>query len=206
MIGSLRGALLERSISGEALVEVGGIGYRVHVAPRTLANLGDPGGDVFLYIHHVVRDDAETLYGFLDRDERECFEALISAHGVGPALALAVLGVHSPEMLRLAVATGDLDALCMVPGIGKKTAARLVIELKDRLVTGGDLSAVVTVDVTAAGSATPVATVTADVREALAGLGYGGEEIREALRDLSPDGQNSAGLLREALQRLGAGR
>ena len=72
-----------------------------------------------------------------------------------PALALAVLGVHSPEMLRLAVATGDLDALCIVPGIGKKTAARLVIELKDRLVTGGDLGAVVTVDVTAAGSATP---------------------------------------------------
>jgi Holliday junction DNA helicase RuvA len=206
MIGSLRGTLLERSVSGEALVEVAGIGYRVHVAPRTLASLGDAGGDVFLYIHHVVRDDALTLYGFLDRDERSCFEALIGAHGVGPALALAVLGVHAPDMLRLAVATGDLDALCIVPGIGKKTAARLVMELKDRLVTGGDVGAVVTVDVTGARSASPEATITADVREALAGLGYGGEEIREVLRDLSPDGQNSAALLREALQRLGAGR
>lgn len=206
MIGSLRGALLERSLDGEALVEVGGVGYRLHVAPRTLANLGDPGGDVFLYIHHVVREDAQMLYGFVDRDERSCFEALIGAHGVGPALALAVLGVHTPEMLRFAIATGDLDALCMVPGIGKKTAARLVIELKDRLTSGGDLSAIVAVDVSGDRSITPAAAATADVREALAGLGYGGDEIREALRDLSPDGQNPAALLREALQRLGAGR
>jgi len=197
MIGSLRGALLERSVSGEALVEVAGIGYRVHVAPRTLANLGEPGGDVFLYIHHVVRDDAQTLYGFLDRDERSCFEALISAHGVGPALALAVLGVHSPEMLRLAVATGDLDALCIVPGIGKKTAARLLLELKSRL----DLDLPSDVGFSVVSSVKGDTSARHEVRNALAALGYAADEVREAVRSL-PDEGSVEDLLRTALRSL----
>jgi holliday junction DNA helicase RuvA len=197
MIGSLRGTLLERSPEGEVLVEVAGVGYRVSVTPRTLGLVGDPGGEVFLYIHDHVREDAHTLFGFLARDERSCFEALLGAHGVGPALALAILAVHAPLDLRRAVAADDADALCLVPGIGKKTAARLLIDLKARL-------AVPDVDLTAiGGSANGHATtsVVADVRDALTGLGYTADEVRDAIRDLEP-GDDPAALLREALQRL----
>jgi Holliday junction DNA helicase RuvA len=201
MIGSLRGTLLERSPEGEVLVEAGGVGYRVSVTPRTLGLVGDPGGEVFLYIHDHVREDAHTLYGFLARDERSCFEALLGAHGVGPALALAIMAVHAPLDLRRAVAADDADALCLVPGVGKKTAARLLIDLKTRLeVPDLDLTAV---NGSIGGHAST--SVVADVRDALTGLGYGPEEVREAMRDLEP-GDDSAALLREALQRLASVR
>jgi Holliday junction DNA helicase RuvA len=198
VIGSLRGVLLDRDLSGEVLVEVGGVGYRVTVAPRTAVAM-QLDAPVFLHVHHHIREDAQTLYGFLAREERVAFEALITAHGVGPALAMAILSVHSPAALRDAVAADDLDALCLVPGVGKKTAARLVIELKNKL----DLpaSAVTVVP----GSASATSSAVADVREALAGLGYSTEEIREALRSL-PAGTDSAALLREALGLLGARR
>jgi len=133
VIGSLRGTVLDRSAIGEALVEVQGVGYRVTVAPGTLSGLGDVGAPVFLWVHHHVRDDAVTLYGFTARAERDCFEALIGAHGVGPALALAILSVHTPSTLGRCLLDGDLDALTLVPGVGKKTAARLLVELKSRL-------------------------------------------------------------------------
>jgi Holliday junction DNA helicase RuvA len=198
VIGSLRGVLLDRDLSGEVLVEVGGVGYRVTVAPRTAVAM-QLDAPVFLHVHHHIREDAQTLYGFLAREERVAFESLITAHGVGPALAMAILSVHSPAALRDAVAADDLDALCLVPGVGKKTAARLVIELKNKL----DLpaSAVTVVP----GSASATSSAVADVREALAGLGYSTEEIREALRSL-PAGTDSAALLREALGLLGARR
>jgi len=197
MIGSLRGVLLDRSPTGELLVEVAGIGYRVTVAPRALASL-QLDAPVFLHIHHHLREDAQTLYGFLTREERACFEALISAHGVGPALAMAILSVHAPIALRDAVARDDLDALCLVPGVGKKTAARLIIELKNKL----DLpdATIATVPGAAANGS-----IVADVRDALAGLGYSAEEIREALRSI-PAGGDSSRLLREALSVLGARR
>ena len=100
MIGSLRGLLLDRSARGEVLVEVGGVGYRVQVATPTLAALGaELGSTVFLYVHTHVREDALVLYGFATADERQCFEALLGAHGVGPAVALAILSVHSPAAL-----------------------------------------------------------------------------------------------------------
>ncbi|WP_334143118.1 Holliday junction branch migration protein RuvA, partial [Rhabdothermincola sp.] len=133
MIGSLRGTLVERAGDGELLIEVAGVGYRVTVTPTTVVEAGEPGDEVFLYIHHHRREDVETLYGFLSREERVCFEALIGAHGVGPALGLAILAVHSPSALHRVLADDDLAALCLVPGIGKKTAARLLVELKSRL-------------------------------------------------------------------------
>jgi len=204
MIGSLRGVLLERSPDGEALVEVAGVGYRVLVTPRGLAALGELGSTVFVFTHHLVREDAQTLYGFLTRDERTCFEALLGAHGVGPALAQAILAVHGPGELRTVVAEGNLDALCLVPGIGKKTAARLVLELKDRLGVGTDIAALVA-SADGAHPSSPTATAAGDVRDALAALGYGADEIRGVLRDLAPS-QDAAALLREALQRLGARR
>jgi Holliday junction DNA helicase RuvA len=153
-----------------------------------------------VHVHHHVREDAQLLYGFSTREERVCFEALIGAHGVGPALALAILSVHSPESLRRTLAADDLASLCLVPGVGKKTATRLLIELKTRLALPDvDLAAVTVTSSGHAGSSR------ADVRDALAGLGYGPEEIREALADLADDG-DPALLLKQALQRVYARR
>ena len=193
-IGSLRGTLVDRGAS-EVVVEVAGLGYRVTVTPSTAVTLGDVGDEVFVHVHHHVRDDAEQLFGFPTRDERICFEALVGAHGVGPALALAILSVHSPEMLRRVLADDDVAALCLVPGVGKKTAVRLLVELKERL-TGA--AAEPDAASAAAGGGRGAH---ADVREALAGLGYGPDEIREVLADL-PDGGDAAVLLKQALQRL----
>jgi len=204
MIGSLRGTLLERNQLNEVLVEVMGVGYRVTVSPATVVELGQPDDDVFLYIHHHRREDAETLYGFRTREERVCFEALLGAHGVGPALALAILSVHAPGALRQVLAEDDLSALCLVPGVGKKTAARLLIELKSRLdMPELELSVPSVGD--ARGSVVPASTsARADVREALTSLGYQPDEVLAVLREL-PDGDDSATLLRNALQRLAVG-
>ena len=132
MIGSLRGRLLHRG-AGEVLVEVSGVGYVVVVSPTTAVALGEVGEEAFVWVHHHVREDAEVLYGFTTRDEKVTFEALLGAHGVGPALALAILSVHAPPALVRILADDDIAALCLVPGVGKKTAARLLVELKSRL-------------------------------------------------------------------------
>ena len=200
MIGSVRGTLLERLPSGEVLVEVSGIGYRVIVAPSTAASLGETGTKVFLHTHHHRREDAETLYGFISSEQRMVFEALLSAHGVGPAMALGIMSVHSPSALVRVLANDDIDALCLVPGVGKKTAARLLIELKSKLdIPGLDLSAgSASADGTGGGSSS-----VADVRSALTELGYGPEEVAEAVKAL-PDSSDTAELLRLALQRLAA--
>ena len=110
-----------------------GVGYRVIVSPTTAVSLGEVGEEVFCWVHHHQREDAVTLYGFATKDERLCFEALLGAHGVGPALALAILSIHSPMALARILAEDDLGALCLVPGVGKKTAARLLLDLKSRL-------------------------------------------------------------------------
>jgi len=195
MIGSLRGELTERS-GGEVMVEVAGIGYRVTVSPSTAASTGELGDTIFLHIHHHFREDDQTLYGFSSREERICFAALISAHGVGPSLGLAILGVHDPAGLQRVLSTEDLPALCLVPGVGKKTAQRLLVELKEKL----DLP---DVDLTAA--STPATAAAAndlgDVREALSGLGYGPDEIQAAIKDLPAVGDASV-LLKAALRKL----
>jgi holliday junction DNA helicase RuvA len=203
MIGSLRGRLLHRG-DGEVVVEVGGVGYVVVVAPTTVVALGEVGDEVFLWTHHHLREDAETLYGFPGRDEVVAFDALLGAHGVGPSLALAILSVHAPLALARVLVEDDIGALCLVPGVGKKTAARLLVELKSRLHlpdTGAVPAAVRGNGAAAAGDGS----VRADVREALAGLGYSPDEIRHATADLPDDGDASA-LLRGALSRLGAPR
>jgi Holliday junction DNA helicase RuvA len=185
--------LLDRSPTGEVTVEVGGVGYRAVVAPRTLADLGELGSPVFLYTHLHVREDAMVLYGFLTGEERVCFEALIGAHGVGPALALAILSVHTPSALRRALFDDDVAALTLVPGVGKKTAARLLIDLKTRL-------EVPDLEIVPAGGS-----VRADLGAALAGLGYQPDEVREVLRELPGDG-NVDVLLRDALKLLATSR
>ena len=194
MIGSLRGSVLERNVDGTVLLEVNGVGYLVAVSTRVLAEL-EPGTAVFLYVHHHIREDAQTLYGFASRDDRQTFQVLIKTNGIGPALAMAILATHPPAALFDVVANNDVAALTLVPGVGKKTAERLIVELRDRLSvpmldgagTGGSASAV------------------ADVRDALASLGYGTDEIRDVLREL-PSDADSATLLRDALKSLGARR
>lgn len=196
MIGSLRGKVLERNSDSTALIEVAGIGYLVHVTPRTLAEL-EPTSSAFMYVYEHLREDAHTLYAFRDRDERGCFETLIATHGIGPTMAMAILATHSPRSLVDIVVTGDLASLTLVSGVGRKTAERLLVELKGRLNVpmlddsrdhlGGPSSAV------------------ADVREALAGLGYGNDEIRDVLRELSAS-ESAEQLLRQALNALGARR
>jgi len=193
MIGSLRGSVLERNTDGSVLLEVGGVGYLVTVSSRVLAEL-EPGTPVFLYVHHHIREDAQTLYGFASRDDRATFQALIATHGIGPALAVAILATHPPAALFDVVSNNDAAALTLVPGIGKKTAERLIIELRDRL----------SVPVLDSGDGGSVSAV-ADVRDALAGLGYGTDEIRDVLREL-PTGADSSTLLRDALKMLGARR
>jgi Holliday junction DNA helicase RuvA len=192
VIGSLRGTVLERMLDGEVLVEVAGVGYRVLV-PVTAVTALEPGKNVFLYTHQHVRDDALALYAFVTRDERNTFETLISASGVGPKLALAILSVHSPAALRRCLAEDDVDALVAVPGVGKRTAQRLLVDLKARLsVPDLDLTAV-------PGSTTPNAR--AEVRDALAGLGYSGEEVRDVCARLDDEG-TVEDLLRDALRTL----
>jgi Holliday junction DNA helicase RuvA len=192
VIGSVRGTVIERSATGEVLVEVGGVGYRCLVPLSAVAGL-TPAGPAFLFTHLHVREDAMTLYGFPTRDERDTFEILIGASGVGPKLALAMLSVHGPGALRRCLAEGDLDSLCLVPGVGKRTAQKLMVELKERLgVPDVDLA-----DTNGDGAPAP----RAEVRAALSELGYGPEEVRDALADLPDDGA-VGDLLRAALKRL----
>jgi Holliday junction DNA helicase RuvA len=204
VIGSLRGVLLDRAPrrdnSAEILLEVNGVGYRVVVPAGALGVLGDLGAPAFVHVHTHVREDAIVLYGFPTRAERQCFEVLIGAHGVGPAVALAMLSVHSPIALRRIVDAEDIEALSLVPGIGPKTARRLVIELKSRLELDDD------VNLALVGPA-PNAEAAArqEVRAALAGLGYAADEIRRSLAGLPPEGTTEA-LLRLALRELAAAR
>jgi Holliday junction DNA helicase RuvA len=188
---------LERSASGEALIDVNGVGYRVLVPLSAVPEL-DPGAPAFLFTHLHVREDALVLYGFPTRDERDTFETLIGASGVGPKLALAILSVHPPATLRRALLDDDLDALTLVPGVGKRTAQRLMVELKARLdVPDLDISGVI------AGASTGSAR--AEVREALVSLGYAADEVRDVLGQLPEDGTVEA-LLRDALKLLAAVR
>lgn len=201
MIGSLRGRLVDRDTTGEVLIEVAGtgIGYRALLGPAAAFGLGDIGDEVFVWVHHHIRDDTQSLYGFVDRAQRDTFETLLGAHGVGPALALAILSVHAPAALARIVADDDTAGLCLVPGVGKKTAARLLIELKSRLLPADEVTGA-----TAEGSGTGMLT---DLHAALEGLGYRGEEISGVLAtETVRDAPDVAEALRRALRELGQAR
>ena len=199
MIGWLRGDLVARTTEGEVIVDVAGVGYRVTVAPALSAAVGDVGAPVELHVHTHVRDDAIVLYGFATTDERRCFEALLGAHGVGPALALSILSALRPPDLVRAVLEEDLGPLCTVPGVGRKTAARLVLDLRSRL----ELPAF-TGDTVPGGEGAP-SEARGEVRAALAELGYGPDEIRRAL-EAGQDKGTVEELLRQALRELAGAR
>ncbi|WP_406859745.1 Holliday junction branch migration protein RuvA [Streptomyces sp. HUAS MG47] len=190
-----------------AVVEVGGVGMAVQCTPDTLAGLRI-GQEARLATSLVVREDSMTLYGFADDDERQVFELLQTASGVGPRLAQAMLGVHRPDTLRLAVATGDEKALTAVPGIGKKGAQKLLLELKDKLGAPVGTAA-------ARPAASGPAPWTEQLHAALIGLGYAAREAEEAVVAVTPQAEEAiaAGgsapvpqLLRAALQSLNRAR
>jgi Holliday junction DNA helicase RuvA len=190
VIGLLRGPVVLRTAECEVIVDVAGVGYRVSVTPSAAATLvaGGAENEATLYVHTHVREDAIVLYGFVHDDERRCFEVLLGSHGVGPALALAIMAMLSPAALSTAVLEDDLDTLCTVPGVGRKTAARLLIELKSRLDLP-DLSFDPGAAALADGDPLMRASRTSrsEARAALSELGYGADEIRGALDGLRDD-------------------
>lgn len=189
MIAFLEGRVADKA-GGRFVIDVNGVGYDVQVPASTLAKLPAIGKVARIHTRMVVRDDAMTLFGFATPDERELFDLLVTVTGVGPKVALSFLSVMSPEALRRAIATGDVAALTVVPGVGKKVAQRVALDLKDKL--GGE---VVIVE-------GPLV----DVREALLALGLTPQEASEAMIALPIDGDRSVeDLLREALQHVGRG-
>lgn len=187
MIGSIKGKIILKK-EKYIIVETGGVGYKINVSPDTLSKiLKDK--EVFLFIHTHVREDALDLYGFLERQELEFFEMLINVSGIGPKGALAILGITSIETLKKAIGTGDTSYLTKVSGIGKKTAEKIVIELRDKVANGmsekegGSLQGEL------------------DALEALKSLGYSQNEAREALKKVMPE-SNTSVKIKEALKIL----
>ncbi len=186
MIGRLRGHLAARTADG-VIVDVGGVGYEVAMSARDLAALPALGEEVVVHTHLHVREDQLALFGFADDDGRTVFRHLLAASGVGPKLALAILGTLGAERLRAAVIGEDIDTLTTVPGIGVRSAQKLVLDLRARLALPA--------------GAIPVSGGLGTVRSALEGLGYAPAEIREAVIGLS--GDDVEAMLRSALQKLG---
>ncbi len=174
MIASLHGKL-ELLGSDWAIINVGGLGFRVYMPTSTLSTLGVTGRDVKLHTHLHVREDSLTLYGFASSEELDLFQTLMSVSGVGPRLALAMLSAMSVEQLATAIATGSTDLLMAIPGIGKKTASRLILELKDKVGAG-----------LIAAPAAQIAQENADVLTALTSLGYSVYEASRAVATLPP--------------------
>ncbi|MFI6512801.1 Holliday junction branch migration protein RuvA [Streptosporangium sp. NPDC050855] len=203
MIASVRGQVTAIAPDG-AIVEVGGVGVRVHCTPTTLATLRQ-GEEVRLATSLVVREESLTLFGFATDDERGIFEMLQAASGVGPKVALAMLAVHTPNALRMAVAAADVKALTRVPGVGPKGAQRIIVDLKDKLGTPEEA-------VTAAlnGDA-PVPVWRDQVHSGLVGLGYSARDADEAVAAVAPQADTAlaegrtppvAALLKAALRVL----
>jgi Holliday junction DNA helicase RuvA len=204
MIASLRGTLAEKG-AGDCVVEAAGVGYRVTVSTHTAAALPEAGAPVFLHTHQVVREDALMLFGFADVEERRLFELLITVSGVGPKVAIAVLSGLKPQALARAIRDQNIAALVAIQGVGRKTAERLVVELRDKL------------DVLAAAGATTAPAPPAggrgvlprserfdDAVAALVRLGYSASQAQDVVRRVSEEGETASleDLVRRALSRL----
>lgn len=190
MIGRLRGTLVARRFDAVVL-DVGGIGYEVAVTPRALSDLPSIGEEIVLHTHLHVREDAMTLFGFTDEAQQEWFRILLGAPGVGPKVALAMLATMEPDQLLTAIASDDVDALTAVPGIGKRSAQKIVLELKPKV---GEV-----------GLGSPTGTDAAQVREALEQLGYSATEVRDVIGEVDPAAP-IAEQVRTALKALGRDR
>jgi holliday junction DNA helicase RuvA len=191
MIGSLRGAV-EYVASDHALIEVGGIGYRVMAGPALLAGLR-PQAEAHLYTHHLVREDQQALFGFAAREELAFFELLLTVSQVGPRLALAITSAHPVTRLQLAIVGDDVDVFTSVSGVGRKTAQRIILELKEKVHAAG----------IAAGTA---AAADSDVVAALESLGYSRSAARRAAGAIAGADDGLDARIRSALQELARSR
>lgn len=194
MIASLTGKL-RRKAPDYLVVDVSGVGYQVHVPLSTFCDIPEPGGEVSLHIHTHLREDSLSLFGFLTQSEKDMFLLLMSVSGIGPKLALAVLSSLPVADLCCALRTSDDSRLCAIPGIGKKTAARMVLELKDKI----------RLMITEPGqtpSAAPPSTGNEDAVSALVNLGYKRPQAEEAVRQVS---RKRPGLMLEELIREALG-
>ena len=193
MISSLQGKV-ESLGSDWAVINVAGVGFQVYMPTTTLSTLGTPGDEVKVYTHMYVREDNITLYGFASADELWLFQTLIGVSGLGPRLALAMLSALSPEQITMAIATGSTDMLTMIPGIGKKVASRIVLELKEKIGAGW-----------IATPATQIAQENTDVLTALVSLGYSAAEATKAVATLPQDaGLSLEEKIKLALQYFGS--
>jgi holliday junction DNA helicase RuvA len=190
MIARLHGKLEART-DDSLIVNVGGVGFRVRVTTGTLAMLGAVGSEVQLFTHLRVREDELSLYGFASEDELELFETLLTVSGIGPKVGIGILSSASTSTLRMAIAQGNLDILTALPGIGKKTAQRLVLELKGKVDVGG------------LGAVSELGAVDKDVMEALINLGYSAAEAAGAARSVPSTLVAIEDRVRFALQSLG---
>ncbi len=163
MIASLRGRILEKGLNW-LIIEVGGIGYRVKVAPALLSDLRMD-IEAFLYIHHHIREDAEDLFGFKNLSDLDLFDSLLGISGVGPKVAMTIMSVGSADHVKKAIMTGDLATMTSVPGVGKKTAQKIILELKGQLVDADGSDG-----------------ADSEVSDALVGLGYSVQQVRDVLR------------------------
>jgi Holliday junction DNA helicase RuvA len=195
MIGSLRGKLVDKR-PNQILLDVGGVGYQVQIPLSTFTALGALRDETTLLIHTHVREDQFNLFGFITAREKHCFELLISASGVGPSLALKILSGMSLEELVPAIRKGDLAQLVRIPGVGRKTAERMVVELRDKLAV---------VDVREAGKPTTRSQLESDVASALVNLGYDERSVERAVEKARASADaDFEELLRDALQILGS--
>jgi Holliday junction DNA helicase RuvA len=178
MIASIQGVLEARRV-GYVIIRTGGFGIRVSTPTSTLSRLGDVGSEVSLYTHFYVREDGMALYGFSSEEDRDAFEQLIGLSGVGPKLALALLSMMDAQTFYKAIADEDQQRLALTPGVGKKLAARLVLELKGKLPS--------LVALGGAGAFSPAGTLQSEVLEALMGLGFSAAEAQAALSKIPQD-------------------
>lgn len=204
MIAHVRG-LLVAATADSVVVDVAGVGYRCLVPASTRARLPHSGQELLLHTSLQVREDSMTLFGFLTREEFDLFELLLKVEGIGPKVALSVISASTPQSLRQAIALSDVAALCRVPGIGKKTAQRIILELKEKVGAAfpdGDLEAAVGAR---EGGGRGLADARAEAMEAMVVLGYGRTEAAEALtRALKEAGAepDAATLVRLGLKHL----
>jgi len=200
MIGSIRGILVHKQ-APLILVEVGGVGYELQVPLTTLFRLPELGAEVALVTHFVVREDAQSLYGFIEEGDRSLFRQLIKVSGVGPRLALTILSGMDARSFARCVERDDLSSLIALPGVGRKTAERLLVEMRDKLqgwLPGGIPGAG---DATGAGAPAPVPDITADAEGALITLGYKPQEASRMVAAVNDDSvTDSEELIRRALK------
>ncbi len=195
MIDFIEGVLAEKA-EDHAVVGVGGVGLTLHLSANTLRWLPPAGKKVRLYAHLYVKEDALQLFGFRDRRERELFRHLLGVTGIGPRAAMALLSAYDPDTLVRLVVTGDLEAITAVPGVGKKSGQRIILELKDRL-------APLTGEPVAAAAGPDGGDLLREAREALKGLGYTAAEVGRALEGYRSDEPRLEEMIRYALRRLG---